>query len=496
MKLKTCWAVSQRESEGRCPLQARHAPRISQPRRSHRTTKAAAVALLLLASATASEQTSAGMDDGLCLTQHNVGAAVGQFADVTLLDQTIQEAWNTDAVLQDDTAEAPPAGGRFVVADERGYLGTLDVLPEFWQVGPLCRNCSGWERAAIWEVAPRRSPEGAIVAVGPTKLDVPHARVVVEPSMLLNAGEADLTERAIDIDGDGRADLRRVRRRCAGDVEAVAHLIRSGSTWQTVELTVAGHMTPPATPTPVGFIRTEDSPHLILRADVGMLSVRLDRVSAAVSQDWLWAAIMQNESERSREDALLAVDPHCSEIRYDGTPLGGLMAGGGGFGSSASMMPPTVASRLIISGSGPRPKRGQLYQVVDERGMKGLLRATGESINTSCFDDCPAWWEGAHWQTSPRRPVAGSYALTIGPLDHPLPRARLVSIERHTSVARHPNGTPNYGVAYFVDLDGDGTADLRARDYLCGYEHQASETALREGGTWRVTERQVRYSLP
>jgi hypothetical protein len=120
-------------------------------------------------------------------------------------------------VLQADTEPAPPAGSRFIVLDESGYLGTLEVLPASWQVGPSCRSCRQWERTAIWEISPPRSPQGAITAVGPTTSSVPHARVLVEPSTALNDGSVGTIERAIDLDGDGRADLRRIRMRCAGD---------------------------------------------------------------------------------------------------------------------------------------------------------------------------------------------------------------------------------------------------------------------------------------
>jgi hypothetical protein len=362
----------------------------------------------------------------------SISGGVGQRAEVTVLGPDTAAGWGADLVLAANDPTAPPAGTRFGVIDEHGFLGWCQVLAESWQPGPRCASCAGWERAAIWEVAPKRTSRGVVVAIRS------------------GAGSRAPWTRTSPPSSEKEAAA----------IEGEVNL-------------AAGHARLPR-------LRYDTARQLI------------DRASAEARADWVWWAVDQNAEPPSREDALLSVDPRCSSVFYDGTPLGGLHATAG-FGAGVSMIPTGVKSNLVFSGTGPVPQRGDLYEIIDSRGVQAILRITGEVVDVTCYDNCPSWWRGAEWQARPRRPVVGS-SLTVGPLVGLLPHARLVG--SHDVARWRRNGTPDIERTVLIDLDGDGRAELRSSSYVCGCEHQASETAVRNGGVWRVTEREVLWILP
>lgn len=417
------------------------------------------------------------------------GSPYGQLVDVSIADELQQKGWAVDAILFGEQSPAAAQAATYVVIDERGYLGTLSVLPAGWNIGPRCDHCASWERGAVWQRKPTRKPHGVALAIGPLR-NWTHPLLVrpMKANVRLVGSDA---QRFVDLNSDRQDDVHILRRSCDASSEAVEVRVRSKNGWRTTQRNVYSRVNDPLSGLRDGNdaqMASIGSPQRTkLSPSSPPFQSAIDQVTAQIAQEeyrrWSDAALAQERELPSRDDALMAASPNCQSVRGSGSHLR-RMSLDRALLPGESMISPKFHSPRVISGDGPRPRAGQLFIQVDDRGVVGVLRATAERIDFRCYDSCPDWWHGAAWEQVPKR-SARSDSIILGPVDRPYPKARV--LERRSV-------PPGFYV--LVDLDGDAAPDFRWSTYYCGCEHYAVETMTRAGNDWQVTERNVEYILP
>ena len=126
---------------------------------------------------------------------------------------------------------APPTAGQlFARLDERGRIGVFRTTSE--EVAVDCfDSCPDWWHGAEWDQSPGEHASGNSIIVGP--LDNPRSNArILTPEM---SGESYTL---IDLDGDGKPDLRSSNYFCGCQHWAHETLVRSGEGWRVTERNV------------------------------------------------------------------------------------------------------------------------------------------------------------------------------------------------------------------------------------------------------------------
>jgi hypothetical protein len=135
-------------------------------------------------------------------------------------------------------------------------------------------------------------------------------------------------------------------------------------------------------------------------------------------------------------------------------------------------------------------KRGDEFDIVDQRGYAGRARVTNVQVVPM---GCPGSTYKEVVATLERGQLSGSYVVAFAPLRRKLDDARVLMYDEIKKPPKlNPNGTQQIDVG--VDLDGDKEADLVRVNYECPAKTPGQapswclEVMARRGDVWSRTE--------
>jgi hypothetical protein len=160
-----------------------------------------------------------------------------------------------------------------------------------------------------------------------------------------------------------------------------------------------------------------------------------------------------------------------------------------------ALVPPTgEEARLLVTGDGRRLAPGERLQVLDMLGRAGVAEVTADPVPPCSSAFCPAVQMWARWSLLPRRaPLANLYL--VGPIDRPLPRARLLvpAPPDPGGLYAPPFDPEGSATIVAIDLDGDGRSDLESRVRRCSETPRppgtCTESRRRAGESWQMINR-------